>query len=56
MLFSELCKIMMKKVTFVGFRGNDRPNRSFPLDPPLVVEESQENTKIVRRHEANGRF
>jgi len=26
MLFSELYKIMMNKVTFVGFRGGDRPN------------------------------
>jgi len=35
MLFSELYKIMVKKVTFVGFRGGDRPNR-LSLDPPLV--------------------
>jgi len=27
MLFSELCKIMVNKVTFVGFTGGDRPNR-----------------------------
>jgi len=27
MLFSELYKIMVKKVTFVSFRGVDRPNR-----------------------------
>jgi len=26
MLFFELYKIMVNKVTFVGFRGNDRPN------------------------------
>jgi len=32
MLFSELYKIMVKKVTFLGFRGGDRP----PLDPPLL--------------------
>jgi len=31
MLFSELFKIMVKKVTFVGFRGGDRPNR-----PPWI--------------------
>ena len=34
MLFSELHKIMVKKVTSVGFRGDDRPNRS-SLDPLL---------------------
>jgi len=35
MLFSELFKIMVNEVTFVGFRwgDRDRPNRS-PLDPP----------------------
>ena len=27
MLFSELYKIMVNKVTFMGFRGGDRPNR-----------------------------
>jgi len=27
MLFSEFCKIVVKKVTFVGFR-EDRPNRT----------------------------
>jgi len=31
MLFSELYKIMVKKVTFVGFRVGDRPNR-----PPWI--------------------
>jgi len=31
MLFSELYKIMVKKVAFVGFRGGDRPNR-----PPWI--------------------
>jgi len=33
MLFSEMQKNMVKKVTFLGFRGGDRPNP--PLDPPL---------------------
>jgi len=28
-LFSKLYKIMMNKVTFVGFRGSDGPNRLF---------------------------
>jgi len=28
--FSELYKIMVKKVTLVGFRGCDRPNRRRP--------------------------
>jgi len=32
MLFSELYKIMVNKVTFAGFRGDD-----FPLDPPLSL-------------------
>jgi len=31
-LFSELFKIMMNKVTFVGFTGSDHPNRT-TLDP-----------------------
>ena len=34
MLFSELCKIMVNKVTFVGFTGGDRPNR--PSGPAPV--------------------
>ena len=34
MLFSELHKIMVNTVTFAGFRGSDRPNRT-PLDPQL---------------------
>jgi len=35
MLFSELYKkIMVNKVTFLGFRGGYRPNRP-ALDPPL---------------------
>ena len=33
MLFSELYKIMVNKVTFVGFRGGDRHNPP-SLDPP----------------------
>jgi len=33
MLFSELHKIVVNKITFVGFREDDRPNR--PLDLPL---------------------
>ena len=32
MLFSELCKIMVNKVTFVGFKGAIAP----PLDSPLA--------------------
>ena len=31
MLFSELYKIMVNNVTFIGFRGAIAP----PLDPPL---------------------
>jgi len=34
MQFSELYKIMVNEVTFVGFRGGVRPNPS-PLDPTL---------------------
>jgi len=37
MLFSELYKIMVKRVTFVGFRGGDRPNRSPPESAPALV-------------------
>jgi len=31
MLFCELYKIMLNKITFVGYRASDRPS----LDPPL---------------------
>ena len=40
LLFSELYKIMVKRVTFVGFRGGDPPNRPPPLDPPLIHDAS----------------
>ena len=33
MLFSELHKIVVNKITFVGFRGDDRPNRPLDLLP-----------------------
>ena len=34
MLFSELFKLMVNKVTFIGFRGGgDRPNRAPGSDP-----------------------
>jgi len=36
MLFSELHKIMVIKVTFLGFRGGDRPNRPPPGSAPAV--------------------
>jgi len=36
MLFSELYKIMVNKVTFVSFKGGDRPN-SPPLNPTLIL-------------------
>jgi len=36
MLLSELYKIMANKVTFLDFRGGDRPNHP-PLDSPLSV-------------------
>jgi len=35
MLFSEMQKNMVKKVTFLGFSWGDRPSRP-PLDPPLA--------------------
>ena len=38
LLFSELCKIMVNKVTFVGFRGDD-PNRR-PWIRPSSVQQS----------------
>jgi len=34
MLFSDLYKIMVNKVTIVGIKGGDRPHRP-ALDPPL---------------------
>jgi len=33
MLFSELYKIVVNKVTFVGFKGGDRPNRPLRIRP-----------------------
>jgi len=39
MLFFELYKITVKKVTFLGFRGAIAP--SAPLDPPLVLLKKQ---------------
>jgi len=33
MLFSELNKIKANKVTFVGFKGGDRPDRHPHLPP-----------------------
>jgi len=35
MLFSELCKIMMNGITFVGFRGSIAPTDL--LEPPLIA-------------------
>jgi len=37
MLISELHKIMVNKVTLVGFRGSNRPNR--PLGSAPAVDE-----------------
>jgi len=39
MLFSELYKIKVNKVTFVGFRGGDRPNRLLPGSDLTHTEE-----------------
>jgi len=36
MMFSELFKIMVNKVTFAGFRGAIAPIASPPLDLPLT--------------------
>jgi len=36
MLFSELYEIMVKKVTFVGFRRGDRPPAHAPLGAKVV--------------------
>jgi len=36
MLFSELYKITVNEVTFVGFRGGDRPNRP-PGSAPVTT-------------------
>jgi len=44
MLFSELCKIIVNKVTFVDFRGGDCPN---PLDPPLVEAEQAFSAAVL---------
>ena len=35
-VFPNCKKFMVKKVTFVGFSGGDRPNR-ISLDPPLAL-------------------
>jgi len=39
MLFSELYKITANEVTFVGFRGGERPNRPYvdPPQPPAIT-------------------
>ena len=37
--FTNLYKIMVKKVTFIDFTGGDRPNRP-SLYPPLLSEMS----------------
>jgi len=52
MLFSELYKIMVNKVTLIAIMGGDRPNR--PLDPPLVMigylsPFASPNTKCFKR-------
>jgi len=39
MLFSQLYKIMVNEVTFVGFRGGDRPNRPPWIRPCVVTHE-----------------
>jgi len=36
MLFSELHKIMVNEVTFLGFKGGGAIEPIVPLDPPLV--------------------
>jgi len=52
MLLSEVYKIVVNKVTFVGFRGSDRPNR--PLDPPLLPLKSNLPASLPVDH-AHGR-
>jgi len=48
MLFSELYKIMVNKVSFVGCKGSDR--RIEPLDPLLMNAYSKkQNTEQVNR-------
>jgi len=37
MLFSESYNIMVKKVSFVGSRGSDRPNRPPPGSTPAEI-------------------
>jgi len=37
MLCFKLCKIMVNKVTFIGFRGGGRLLQSALLDPSLVL-------------------
>ena len=46
MFVSELYKIMVNKVAFVGFRGRDRLNRP-PLDPPLTESMQSEHDTIL---------
>ena len=48
MLFSELYKIMVKKVTFVGIRGGDRPNRP-PQDQTCAIGTKMTRERLVRR-------
>jgi len=46
MLCFELYKIMVNKVTFIGFTGGDRP----PLDPPLGPVDSHVGAVKVKKY------
>ena len=48
MLFCELYKTVMKKVTFVGFRGGDRPNP--PSGSAHAAMDLQEMLKKLLHH------
>jgi len=45
MLFSEFYEIMVNKVTFVGFKGDDRTIS--PVDPPLDLRKWTASTVEV---------
>jgi len=47
MLFFELHKIMVNKVTFVGFREGERPIT--PLDPSLVQNAMYIFSEVLRK-------
>ena len=56
MLFSELYKMLVYKVTFLGFRGGSPAPIAPPLDPPLIAKSSEKQTRNIWFHKIRFRF